>query len=256
MGEHNLLVIDWDYFFPQPRDGGDIDTDLLGLYDWQHAEVPFMIEMVWDTRAASFLQFGKELPRCQGYKGFWDRFTITPGAPLAYADSNSYAGLLRPGGDRGWDSVWLFDAHHDCGGYGHDTLGMWRTRQTFSCEDWMVVHGDLGSKLHVRYPEWKIHGLTIEPEPLVPVDRQMDDGKPVDVEFGTVFLCRSGAWVPPWCDDQFTELIETYPGPRVNIDERYPQMHRPFRRETAENIAALTHEFRRTAESSDTADTP
>lgn len=235
MGARNLLVIDWDYFFPQPLDGGDYTRDLAGLYDWSHAESPFMIDAIWPLRAAGFIERGLPLPRCEGYKGFWDRFTIARGTRLMYADSNSYATLLRPSQDGRWDSVWLFDAHHDCGYRG--TLDQWRRTETVSCEDWMVTHAELGSALHVRYPPWKTRAMAVEPEPLVPVDRCMDDGAPIPVTFDAVFLCRSGAWVPPWCDDQFVDMIESYGFWAVNIDEQYDQMQREFDHPAAEAMA-------------------
>jgi len=30
--------------------------------------------------------------------------------------------------------------------------------------------------------------------------------------FTTVFACRSGGWVPAWCDDQWQHFIDSFPG--------------------------------------------
>lgn len=224
---HNLLVVDWDYFFPNPYDGGDYQTDQVLLYDWNHIESPFFVETLWGGRADGFLMHDLPLPRCSGYEHFWERFGIEPGTPLWVADSNALAGLMEPNPYASWSSVWLFDAHHDCGYKG--TLEEFRASTRVSCEDWMIMHHDRGARLHVRYPTWKIHAFTCEPKPLVPVDRKIDPGFALGVDFDGVFLCRSGAWVPPWCDDQLTEFIDAYPAGEVkNIDANYPDLVREF----------------------------
>jgi hypothetical protein len=34
-----------------------------------------------------------------------------------------------------------------------------------------------------------------------------------------VFACRSGCWVPPWCDDQWQQFIDAFPGVAVSVDD-------------------------------------
>lgn len=225
----NLLVVDWDFFFPNPMQAGErSNMDSWILYDWSHAESPFMVDKIWYLRAMGFLRKQMPLPLAVGYESFWDRFTLADGAPLAVADSNLYAGMLTPGdGGEHWSSVWLFDAHHDSGYRG--TLDEWRASDRMSCEDWMLNHAEHGSELHVRYPQWRANAMTLEPQPLVPVDRQVDDGAPVPLEFHTVFVCRSGAWVPPWCDRQLRDFLTACPlSWAVNVDRRYPNLMRQF----------------------------
>ncbi|MCH1927432.1 hypothetical protein L6232_21770, partial [Shewanella sp. C31] len=38
-----------------------------------------------------------------------------------------------------------------------------------------------------------------------------------------VFLCRSGAWVPPWADAAFFALLEEAPLPKVGLDPLRPR---------------------------------
>jgi len=110
--------------------------------------------------------------------------------------------------------VWLYDAHHDSG-YPHkgdkDYLSRLLERGAWSCEDWMVLYRALGADLHVRYPEWRAWAVTGELEPAVYVDRRVDDGSVPDLEFDKVFVCRSGAWVPPWHDEAFNRFVAAAP---------------------------------------------
>jgi hypothetical protein len=243
----SLLVVDWDYFFPNPFDGGDQDDPNAPLYDWSHAESRFYIEMVWPGRAASFLINEVPLPMCQGWETFWDRFSFAEGAPLYIADSNAFAGTIPAGlgyaeapsevADWPWGSVWLYDAHHDCG-YKTSPEEV-RERGTISCEDWMLVHHDAGSALHLRYPPWRTR---FERAPAIPIERRTDDGTAPPVVFDAVFLCRSGAWVPPWCDQQFDEFAARYPGGEASLVG--PIMTRTFDRELAEHDAEQMRKLR------------
>jgi hypothetical protein len=219
----NLLVVDWDYFFPNPAYAANPTEESL-MYLWDHAEAPaYLSPLVWSGRASAFIRSGMELPRAEGYEGFWNRFRFNPdGVSVLYGDSNLHAGRIMPsslGLDEeyetadAWARVTLYDAHHDSGYKSTGTLEEWRATGKVSCEDWMLVHHDAGSRLEVRYPTWRREVGQVEPEPLVPVDRQIDDGRDPDVEYHAVYVCRSGAWVPPWCDDQFTEFMDQAPCP-------------------------------------------
>ncbi|MGW6202072.1 hypothetical protein ACWF9B_00225 [Streptomyces sp. NPDC055089] len=217
-----LLVVDFDFFFHNPVEG--IPAPHRGdeaLYDWAHAENQLLREIIWPIRAEAFLRAGIEPPRCERYENFWERFTFTSdNPPLFYADSNLYAGRLSPRHYAlfdleitAWQDVHLFDAHHDSG-YPHEdgptSFEEWRELGDFSCEDWMLVHHDKGSQLTLTYPVWRPNGDSHPP--MIPLHTTVDDGNKVVTPFDAVFLCRSGSWVPSWCDDQFTELLAAFPG--------------------------------------------
>ncbi|MER5888088.1 hypothetical protein ABT160_30075 [Streptomyces sp. NPDC001941] len=217
-----LLVVDFDFFFHNPFEGlaaphrGD-----AGLYDWAHAENHLLREVIWPIRAEEFVRAGIELPRCEGYENFWERFTFTSDDPLLfYADSNLHAGRLGPRDYAlfdlqiaAWQDVHLFDAHHDSGyphTYGPASFEEWAEAGEFSCEDWMLVHHANGSRLALTYPSWRPNGDSHPP--MIPVHMSVDDGGAAAVPFDAVFLCRSGSWVPSWCDEQFTQLLTAFPG--------------------------------------------
>lgn len=219
--ELKLLVVDWDFFFPNPAWSAEITEESM-LYLWDHKEAPFFLgPVVWGNRATTFIRNELELPRCQGYEGFWDRFKFNEdGVSVIYGDSNLHAGRLLPSSlgldeeyeteDR-WHTVSLWDAHHDSGYKSTGSYEAWDATGRVSCEDWMLVHHGHGSRLQVTYPAWRKVVGQVEPEPLVPVDRRVDDGTDPEDWYDAVYVCRSGAWVPPWCDDQFTEFMDQAP---------------------------------------------
>ena len=219
MRRHNLLVVDYDYFFPEP----EWDDPQGMLYDWGHKEAPFFIEGIWGGRAEGFLMNNLPLPDLTGEElTFWDRFTITPDAKLWYADSNSCA--VNPsitGKRQPFDTVWLYDAHHDSGYDGLESASLRRQRINvilsegrFYCDNWTTLYAAAcGSLIYVRYPAWKPWAMEAEPQPLFDIDRKVDDGTSPDVVFDRVFVCRSGAWVPPWhnIDARFEQFVERAP---------------------------------------------
>jgi hypothetical protein len=208
-----LLVVDFDFFFPNPLDAGASDAQALRLYDWGHAETRLHRDIIWPIRAAIFAEHGIDLPRCQPTDGFLDRFTLATDV-LLVADSNAYAGPLAC--DGGFAEMVVFDAHHDAG-Y-RRTFDDYRATGKFNCEDWTFPHYEAGTRISMRYPPWRDRWPVLEPTTRIPVQRATDDGEAVDGVFTTAFACRSGAWVPAWCDDQWQHFIDTFPGTAVSVD--------------------------------------
>lgn len=211
----NLLVVDWDYFFYNPLEAGVIDTETLDLYDWGHAENNLCRELIWSMRATNFMLYEKELPTCVVPDGWWDRFTFTSDAICEVSDSNMYSGMVN--GSETYDHVWLFDAHHDLYTIKtEDDLAKWYDRSKISCEDWMFAHHLRGSKLHWRWPRWHRYnkGVHYNIPRFVRCDARRDDMCRLDsthMQFDAVSICRSGAWVPPWCDQQFEKFYRSVP---------------------------------------------
>lgn len=232
-----LLVVDWDYFFHNRLQAGD---DHWPLYDWGHAESPFFIELIWPIRASGFIRNGIELPGTTGQQhNFWDSFQFMPGADTYFAESNSAAAHVDVAADV--TEVWLYDAHHDAGYHSENPdelaeAGVW------SCENWMMLYYCLGADLHVRYPTWRWDAFDAEPEPAVRIDRQIDneDNRPTEVKFDRVFVCRSGAWVPPWLDQEFFAFLNDCPadGEEYQVGG-YDVVQREFNLEQAQGHADL-----------------
>lgn len=244
----NALVVDWDYFFRNPFmtsfNAEDVPRDIF-MYDWvttERGNAEHLPQWVWGTRAEGFLAWDLPLPYCQGWEGWWDRFpNIAVGAQLMYADSNAYSDPehFAPPVNGTWDRIDLYDAHHDAGYHdgGPD------------CGNWMVQHYDAGVRnLNVHYPPWRKAIEGVEPEPLIPVRRDLDDGvSPVLKRYDGVFVCRSGAWVPSWCDEQFEQFLAAAPAhmPRILAEGSGPVQRREIDLEAAQRAANLSKIQRR-----------
>lgn len=226
-GSYNLLVVDFDSFF-----------EYNPMWDWAHNESLFMREAIWGFRASDLLARKDQLPMLTGeQETFWQRVTLAENARLWYADSNSHAVNTRLTHPRGYsqarpEQVWLFDAHHDSGYGGADPQTV-AIGCAYSCEDWMIWYAGAGSaEMHVRYPRWHDHWSDDAKGASLRHWRgwhaSQDDGSVPPVEFDRVFVCRSGAWVPPWLDSEFTKFIKAAPVPRrrkicLEPDGRLPE---------------------------------
>jgi len=244
----NLLAIDWDYFFPSPMEGSPTTGHDM-FFDWGHYENAFMIERVWPHRAVAFVGNDLPLPMVNDeWKSFLSRFQFTDDVVSYYSESNMLAGGLTSPDGQPFESVWLFDAHHDSG-YHPTTLAEWQATGRYSCEDWMLMHAQDGSELHVRHPRW----MSDWSQPSVKdvkVDIDRDDFGSLDVVFDTIHLCRSGAWVPPWCDEQFFEFTEALPGDVEEIGS-YAVVPREFDMENVRKMLAERQKIMAMAEGTD-----
>jgi hypothetical protein len=78
-------------------------------------------------------------------------------------------------------------------------------------------------------------------EPLIPVSMTIDNGQAPNVVFDAVFVCRSGAWVPSWCDEQFGVFLEACPvSRRAEIPRNIWNQPRPDVLRMAELERAVT----------------
>lgn len=239
----NLLCIDFDFFFPNAMEAGDFDDPTWPLTDWGHAESPlFLSGVIWESRAAAFYQMNLPLPPVLipegGWSTFWARFQFADDTVFTFGDSNAHAGLIAPpDGSPAFESVLLFDAHHDSG-YQIDAMADYLAQTTFNCEDWVLEQQQRGtSDLSVRYPTWKPNGPTEDLPAGVLTRQSLDDGAPVPTVFDAVYVCRSGAWVPPWCDTDFLNFVNAAPMDGEQVDE--VELVRDFNAAQAQQMGQL-----------------
>lgn len=216
----NLLVVDFDYFFINKLEGGIIEDDWQ-LYDWGHNESTFFREIIWPHRAATFMGNDMPLPYAQIPVNWWDRFNISSDAVVEISDSNAYSGVYD--GCESFNHVWLFDAHHDLYRFKtQEQIEKWYEEGQVTCEDWMFAHWMRGSKLHWRYPRWHKRGKSMRNDipKIVNCDARKDDMGKLDIKFDGVSICRSGCWVPSWCDQQFIDFVYSCPaGEYVEVED-------------------------------------
>lgn len=237
-----LLVVDFDYFFPEPMGSGNDDPLTLSLHDWGHSEggvIAFLATFLWQDRASAFIRSGIPLPQPDIPSGWWNRFTFANDATGWATDSNCDS--WSP--DLGVDDIWLFDAHHDCG-YHPDAIQTVLDDGFVTCENWMVPYHLTGAELHVRYPTWKTRAFELEPVPEIDVDRGYDSPNTDSMlpVFDAVHVCRSGAWVPTWCDPLFVEFLDSCPV-AVSWTDTRSEPDRKFDRGAAEALAAQYDEL-------------
>jgi hypothetical protein len=191
-----VLSIDWDYFFPDSRP-----------YDMGHSEChgQMLRDILWNTRASSVnLSTGE--PLLETYvpvipKDFWSLVIGKPGK-VYVADSHfKIWAALEP-----WflSQVTSLDAHHDCG---------YRLQKEpyVDCSNWGFWGrrtGQIG-RLDLWYPEWR----RTNPEGFCGRKREYKPtttsyGLPAPAEYDIVFICRSGAWTPPWWDSEFLKFTQ------------------------------------------------
>lgn len=245
----HLLSVDWDYFFPVPYGTSRHFGESHWLYDWGQREEPFFYDQVWPIRAASFLVRDLTLPNVDmGWKTFWEGIQFSADAELFIADS--HAAALSPEVMHGVTKITNYDAHHDCG-YGGDA------------PDEVITEVDAGNWLraarerhHVgvvqRYPPWRDKPFDAEPPaPDWLVWRKMRMSPTYDVNvYDRVFICRSSAWVPPWCDQEFGIFFRRCPvflwrkKATVLLSDVDPRIPRAFDLDTAQKLAVQEVEAR------------
>jgi hypothetical protein len=215
-----VLSVDWDFFFPVP----DADPQVWALYDWGHREAPFFITSLWYSRGSGFLINGLPLPGLSGEeKTFWNRFDLSQVGAVQVAESHSQ--LVELISRR--DEIVNYDAHHDAG------YGGRKYEDTFevTCEDWgRYAAESLNCQVKTVYPRWRkdLHCCDeTEPESKK-VEIVYDDGQPDPESFDEVFVCRSGAWVPSWLDDQFDRFLKAS---GLEIQEMEPLLERAWSEE-------------------------
>jgi hypothetical protein len=237
-----LLSIDWDYFFREPSGGNEVL-----LFDWGHKENLFFINDLWDIRASAFVQRKLPLPMTTGDDvGFWDQFQFAKNAKLYLSESHAFAATRDlsnrfHGKSKGPHSIWSFDAHHDLG-YDERAIRSIFRGETY-CGDWLLFYAmTTDAQIHVRYPSWKTWAFEAEPDyapgvrgKTLTVERQIVDASNTQAMpvFDAVFLCRSGAWVPSWCDPAFFAFVFDCPVDATITIGPVDLTQRPFNEDAA-----------------------
>lgn len=196
---YKLLSVDWDFFFPD-----------LFHYDWSFSECPLYINGLWHFRAGNHNLKTKEIaieavrPNEALLRGFWEKIIDTHKCtPWKIVISESHLDIVHllkmyPDCD-----VLNFDSHHDLG---YDD----KTKDIIDCSNWAAYGLALGLINHyrLRYPPWRKEHAEDCPAEVKNLVKMAEYGLPKFVrEIDIIFVCRSGAWTPPWSDDKWLEFI-------------------------------------------------
>ena len=239
-----FLSIDFDFF-----------TRENPLWDWGHRETgnPMWDHIMWHSRLSQFASVGVDpmqetnpdvhSPIRPGT--FWDVMARSgldvSGARLHIADSHMYGAFSHGLDGR---SVVHIDAHHDLGYHDLKTTRKNLREQNADCADWLlhVLHRNKGARTEQYLSPWASpegHWMDLPVAKRVRQtglhlserDRIEATGLPgltLTGKVSTVFICKSGTWVPPWWDHLFVQFIrdaETRTGSkRYNMDEQVDPM--------------------------------
>lgn len=186
-GRPLIVSIDWDYLFPN-----------IAAFDWGHIENQFFIHHIWESRVGDqkAISMRPNYHMEERLRGLLNK--RAEGAPLIVAESHSQIwGLLEQHRDH---AVLSFDQHHDHG------YGSTETPKEVDCSNWAMAAQDyLDIPTTVVYPKWR---NDIPEGPGARTFPAFFDRPWALPEVSAVFVCRSGAWVPPWVDDRFTDFVQ------------------------------------------------
>jgi len=194
----SLLSVDWDFFFDRP----------WVKYDWGiPEETNFSIEKLW------VLRWNPKTAKIEPnpyYKTFWSKI---PKPDILYAaDSHLWAYAVFDMVKNKKATLYHFDWHHDA----------LPAQEEVVCDNWLACLKKIRQTWNIV---WVTPGeVELEKEPSIPLKRISWE------DFGGIeqppigFVARSGAWVPPWCDDAFFEFIGGYhevPGGYFGLKNRW-----------------------------------
>lgn len=214
-----IVSVDFDFFVRE-----------LPEWDWGHSEnySEGVQDTIWLARYAErdvkyhtdprlFADFlPKSLPMALMSKGF-----VAPkGMLITGCDSHlRILSIIKEHlpADLKPDLLLNLDAHHDLFSEvtGEPNCGNW----------WTQLYDQWPETRHVHIvPKWQ-DTLDWYGKPVRPVEQMRWNDFKIDikaqVEVVLLFICRSGAWVPPHLDHAFNEMLHQFPeGERLSVSER------------------------------------
>jgi hypothetical protein len=233
-----FVSIDWDFFIREEPN-----------WDWGHQESPlFFGPVMWTIRAGGLIASGidprEELdpdkhakPRPEEFfcalrqLGF--DFTTVEAFWVAESHLGAYVMFSRIYDNFGEppvpDVLFNFDAHHDLGYKGFESLSCAVREGRIACDDWLahllLEYEDL--EVRVILPDWERDTLKDQRKSMkrslptgastrVAIDTFSQRGKPTrllkvdddEIEVTGVFIARSGSWAPPWLDKRLKTFVK------------------------------------------------
>jgi len=194
-----LLTVDFDFFVPEDP-----------FLDLAHKEDLFFLKTIWHARTHLIDQL-----KCNGQEqGFWKQLSSLmhmQTKDLFISDSHaSVAQLLQ---QEDFNRVILIDAHHDC--------WLQEDANRVGCEDWACWWLQQNPYNHLIwiYPDWQDISAYPTPFHLYKQIHTTTDLQHIkNLTAQAIHVCRSGCWVPPWCDQTFITFVK-------DLQEQQPQLH-------------------------------
>lgn len=205
MKNNTLLTVDWDFFVPEDM-----------MMDMGHAESKLFIHEMWNIRAAQYVARDidvKTLIKTTGQeKTFWadiaKKCIIGADVPVFISESHLQAYELATQYDV--ENILSFDAHADLGYHGFKEL---ENTLTIDCGNWLGVQAvGEGRRTIIVWPDHTHEKKARFKEILNATDAQITTIKDFLKKrqlfrVAAIHVCRSGAWTPPWLDDDFETFV-------------------------------------------------
>jgi len=196
------LSVDWDYFiFTEAACQGSYLENKKSLID------------EWYKRYIISRRTGTDITKsyrlCPEFRSFWmkikEYFIISDSAKVYVSDSHRLS--YKIAADNEADTVYLFDAHSDLG-YG----GMSALNFEVNCANWLgkLLQDKIIKKAVIFYSPYTSENPEYFKAMNINFNIEYADINSLKRGIGisAVHICRSGAWVPPWFDDEFTEFVD------------------------------------------------
>lgn len=212
MMEKCLLSVDWDYFiYSGYRNFGSYVENKRTIID------------LWYKRYILSKRKGEDIRRyfrlSKDFQSFWHKikgtFGLIKGIKVYVSDSHALSYQIAL--DNKCNTVYLFDSHADLGYGGLESL-----KFEVNCGNWLgkLFIDKKIDKAHIIYSPFtlekphyfnfinKLYNINY------PKLEDLDTGIDIDV----IHIARSGAWTPPWYDEEFFKFINSLRLPYKIVD--------------------------------------
>lgn len=197
-----LLSVDWDYFIYTRNNWGSYIENNRSLIDSWYRRYIQAKARGEDIREA--FRLSDELD------GFWERirrhFSFDNSIKVYVSDSHALSYEIAR--KHNCKTVYLFDAHADLGYGGISSLNF-----EVNCSNWLgkLLKENQAREAYIFYSPY----TSEKPEHFRQINAMFNtrycgfsdlEGKCVNVS--AVHICRSGAWTPPWLDNDFIRFVD------------------------------------------------
>ncbi|NEU05901.1 arginase [Clostridium senegalense] len=207
-----LLSVDWDYFvYTQKENWGSYIENNRNVIN------------LWYKRYIQCRNRGKSIEKSfelsKNANIFWNKikrnFKFDKNLKVYISDSHVLSYDIAKKYD--CNEVYLFDAHSDLGYGGLSSLNF-----EVNCANWLgkLLKNNIINKANIIYSPY----TTEKPEYFKEIKNKYNvnfidiDDLEKDIYVPSLHICRSGAWTPPWFDEDFKKFIDELKVPYKIVD--------------------------------------
>lgn len=219
-----LLSVDWDYFIYAGNEccGSYIENNKNIINLWYKRYIQNKIQ--GKNIKKSFLLSNEVY-------NFWTKikkkFSIDNSTKLYVSDSHAVSYYVAK--ENNCNEVFLFDAHSDLGYGGISSLNF-----EVNCANWLgkLLKNSIINKTSIIYSPFTMERVEDFKDIKNNYNVNFIDFEELEenINVQAIHICRSGAWTPPWFDENFEEFIN-----ELNLE--YKKIECPNRKWQPENLS-------------------